>query len=582
VEGELGRGGAGVVLRVREVDTGRELALKMLHGRLDERARTRFAREGQVTAGLRHPGIVALHSAGEDAGRPYLVYELVEGCRDLEGALVALPLRDQIRILRDVGRALGAAHAAGVIHRDVKPANLLLDARGGVRVADFGMALARDDERLTRTGAMVGTPSYMSPEQVRGERGETPATDVWALGVILHQALSGGALPFGGGSITELMAQIMHADLPALPDAPTCLVAVRDRALERDPSRRYPEGEAMAADLERWLAGRRTEAWVRRARRRWVLAGMLAPLVAIAVLVTGLTLRRQRRLRAADAQTPPPSVARAPAPSPEPEPPSGSPPAWIAELPESARPPWPLPDGLALGAAPRELICVQDESVLIWISPGKARLGTDAPEDDFDMQVEEVWFVRGFLLGKHEVTRAQYARFCALTGHEPAVAEVQGEVPGEDHPVVGVSLADARAYCAWAGLRLPTGEEWEYGARGSDGRLYPWGDELLAGEGPLRGNGSSPGDGFETTSPVGRFPAGASPWGCLDMAGNAWEWTETLLQGDVPLVDRDTASFAVRGGGWSNSIRSCRATRRYPFNLELRDERGGFRVARDP
>ncbi|MEZ6188571.1 MAG: protein kinase [Planctomycetota bacterium] len=266
----LGSGGGGEVFRVQDA-LGRQLALKLLAGRLDDSRLERFAREGELTAALRHPGIVSVHAQGTSPAGRYLVYELVEG-EDLERAWRRLSQAQLLQILAEVADAVGHAHARGVVHRDLKPANVLLDARDRARVTDFGLALGAGMERLTRTGAIVGTPFYMAPEQVRGKRERVgPPTDVWALGVLLYRALT-GRLPFDGQSLVELMARVAESDPPApralAPECSPALEAVCLRALRRDPGERYPDAAAFGAGLRAALAG---PAGVGGARGRWLL-----------------------------------------------------------------------------------------------------------------------------------------------------------------------------------------------------------------------------------------------------------------------------------------------------------------------
>jgi predicted Ser/Thr protein kinase len=259
VLGELGRGGMGVVYRARDVPSGREVALKVVLGRLDPKALARFQREGELAARLDHPGIVRVHSAGEAEGKPYLAYELVEG-RGFDAALAHMKRRARVEVVRDAAQALGYAHAHGVVHRDVKAENVLVDQNGRGRVADFGLATAQDMDRLTQTGTLLGTPSYMSPEQVDG-RGlrPGPASDVWSLGVLLYLALT-DELPFVADGMIQLVGQIMGGvyDAPRKldPSVPPGLDEIVRRALQGDPEDRYPDGAAMGADLDAWLAGR--------------------------------------------------------------------------------------------------------------------------------------------------------------------------------------------------------------------------------------------------------------------------------------------------------------------------------------
>jgi hypothetical protein len=248
----------GVVYRARDTRSGREVAVKVLRGNgVTPDQRARFQREAELTARVDHPGVVRVHRAGFEGETPFIVYELVEGARALETAAEGLDLRQRCGLIVEVARALGAAHALGIVHRDLKPENVVVDARGRARVLDFGVAKGLDLERLTRTGTLVGTPHFMAPEQITGTGEITPATDVWALGVLLHESLT-GALPFDGATLAELMTRILGG-APASPsslspDAPRRLDAVVLRALSVEPGRRYADGAAFAQALEEALA----------------------------------------------------------------------------------------------------------------------------------------------------------------------------------------------------------------------------------------------------------------------------------------------------------------------------------------
>ncbi|RMG06616.1 MAG: hypothetical protein D6731_25320 [Planctomycetota bacterium] len=263
---ELGRGGMGAVFRARDLASGRCVALKLVaesERRPDRLAR--LLREGELTATLRHPNVVTIHGAGAANGRPYLAYELLEGCRPLDRVWRedGTPLAERVRMIRDAARGLAAAHARGIVHRDVKPDNILVDREGWVRVADFGLATAAGLERLTRTGALVGTPSAMAPEQLEGDRPVTPASDVWALGVTLYFALT-DRLPFEGANFLEFAARVARArPTPPRriePSVPPELEAVCLKALSERPEARYPDAGAFADDLERALRGESVEA----------------------------------------------------------------------------------------------------------------------------------------------------------------------------------------------------------------------------------------------------------------------------------------------------------------------------------
>jgi serine/threonine protein kinase len=326
---ELGRGGMGAVYRARDHHSGRHVALKVVLGDAQSPERlARLEREGDLTAALDHPGIVKIHAAGHHAGRPYLAYELIENARDWHDVVTAIPLDQRVELVRDAARALGAAHARGIVHRDVKPDNLLIDGDGRVRVADFGLAYAEDLERLTKTGALVGTPYYMSPEQFdpRACAPCGPPADVWSLGVLLYQTIT-GELPFAGSNVFELAAAIQRGSpLPPRSQSAEVSVALETvclRALAADLDRRYADGEELAEDLDRVLRGETVEtrgfshlaaSW----RRSW--AWIAAPAVAAVCVLFALLYQPERSVALAPKpeERPAKTVAHAGAADPQP------------------------------------------------------------------------------------------------------------------------------------------------------------------------------------------------------------------------------------------------------------------------
>jgi len=261
LEAELGRGGMGAVWRATDATIRREVALKVLLDLASHApdARARFLREGQLGARVDHPGIVRIYAVGE-APVPWLACELVQGARSLTAAAAGRPPEEGAALVAQAARALGAAHARGVVHRDVKPDNLLVGQDGRVRVTDFGISTAHDVEWLTVTGRIMGTPSYMAPEQLEGQRVvQGPWTDVWALGVVLYEVLT-GERPFGGGSVMEIAARVINSGgdfrrpRALRPELSPALEAVVLGALVVEPGRRWHDGDAFADELERALA----------------------------------------------------------------------------------------------------------------------------------------------------------------------------------------------------------------------------------------------------------------------------------------------------------------------------------------
>ncbi|NNH22983.1 serine/threonine-protein kinase, partial [Pseudokineococcus marinus] len=243
-------GGMGEVWAARDEVLGREVAVKILKEEFtgDPGFLERFRAEARHSAGLSHPNIAGVYDYGEVEGSAYLVMELVPGAplSDLiarEGPMD--PLR-AVRVMAQAASGLGAAHAAGVVHRDVKPGNLLITPDGDVKVTDFGIARAGDQAPLTRTGQVMGTAQYLAPEQAMG-RPALPASDVYALGVVAHEMLT-GERPFTGDSqVAVAMAQVNDAP-PPLPDhVPDGVRELVEVCLRKDPARRPADGSQLAA-----------------------------------------------------------------------------------------------------------------------------------------------------------------------------------------------------------------------------------------------------------------------------------------------------------------------------------------------
>ena len=269
----------GVVYLAHDRQRGVEVALKvLLSENLTQVQRARFLREGEVTRDLEHPGVVRLLEHGEVEGQPFLAYELIPGARSLTEAAAERRFSDRLILIRDAARALGYAHRRGVLHRDVKPDNLLVGADGRLRVTDFGLAALEGGQRMTRTGALIGTPHYMSPEQFAGaKRAEVDArADVWALGVCLYQVAS-GELPFQGNTLVEVGGAISRAAYQPLSEvaseAPPALDAIVAQALHADPEQRFADGEALARALDLFLDGQ-SPAQASSRKARWALGGV--------------------------------------------------------------------------------------------------------------------------------------------------------------------------------------------------------------------------------------------------------------------------------------------------------------------
>lgn len=288
----LGEGAHGWVGLVRERALDRRVALKLGKHRGDPERLARFEREARIAAGLRHTHVVTVHSTGVVAGHPYLVLDYVEGAHTLREAQRGVPVEQQLEALLDVTRGVAHAHERGVVHRDLKPENVLVGPNAVAQVTDFGCATMQGVERLTRSGALVGTPHYMAPEQIMGQRGKVgPHTDVWALGVMLYEVACGHR-PFEGDSLLELASKVSsgEVDPDLLPGVPPGLRAVIVRCLTPAPGGRVPDAGALAEALEAVLGG---QAWgtTRGARLTLVLA-LAAALVGLGGVAWAATRAR--------------------------------------------------------------------------------------------------------------------------------------------------------------------------------------------------------------------------------------------------------------------------------------------------
>ncbi len=464
---ELGRGGMATVYLATDAKLARAVAIKVLAPATREHlGPERFQREVQLAARLSHPHIVPVFEADEADGCLYYVMEYVEGesLADRLRREGSLPLEAAVRIAAEVGDALQYAHERGIIHRDVKPGNILL-ARGHAVVTDFGIAKSTTGpagvDSLTATGITVGTAHYMSPEQAAGDRRLDARTDVYSLAAVLYEMLAGEP-PFTGPTAQAVMARLL-TDRPRplrtiRPELPPHIEHALAAGLAKMPADRPPSARAFVDMLVR-----PTEERPRGAGRAWrrpfiTVSAVFAALVAIVGAAVW-----------------------------------GNVTGWWAG------------SGGGVPAPPSGMVLVPGGEYRLF--GGTCRL----------CQSERLVSVDSFYLDRTEVTVGDYTRFVASGAPAPWTT-----APSVQLPVTGAMWWEAVAYCLWrdSAARLPMEAEWEATARGTDGRPYPWG----ARWDPARANAANPEGGL---LPVGSFVAGAAPSGALDLAGNAWEWTAT-------------------------------------------------------
>ncbi|HEU5247296.1 MAG TPA: serine/threonine-protein kinase, partial [Candidatus Udaeobacter sp.] len=258
---EIGRGGQGVVYRARQKSLNRTVALKVIG--LGQWSSTphlkRFRHEAEAAASLEHPQIVPIYEIGERGGACYFSMGLVEGGQlDAVAKRAPMPIRHAAELIAKLARTVHYAHERGILHRDIKPGNILLDAKGEPHLTDFGLArLVETESTVTRTLEVLGTPSYMAPEQAVGNNARvTSATDVYGLGAVFYQLLTGHP-PFAGGTTFETVRLVLETEprQPRLlnPKVDRDLATICLKCLEKDPKRRYASALALAEDLEHWL-----------------------------------------------------------------------------------------------------------------------------------------------------------------------------------------------------------------------------------------------------------------------------------------------------------------------------------------
>jgi serine/threonine protein kinase len=638
----LGAGGMGVVFKARHRRMDRVVAIKVLPAEAmkSPAAVERFYREVRAAARLSHRNIVTAHDAGEHHGMHYLVMEYVEG-KDL-GQVVAengpLPVEQAVECIAQAAEGLEYAHGMGVIHRDIKPGNLLLSTSGLVKILDMGLALMGESlapdvttaAQLTQSGQIMGTVDYMSPEQAQDTHRADERSDIYSLGCTLYRLLTGEP-PYPGDTMMNRMMAHVQAPIPSLrdrrPDVPEALDAVFQRMIAKKPADRQQSMREVIDELAPFLpsgvsgtprsstggtsqsmdamgveGAKSSGSSVRTTSRPTVKAGedtitqqteSTNPEVAAGPPSAGsrpgsisslvVTLRRPRmRILAAAGLVAAIGLATA---------------GWFlffrggtppnkADSISGATPSGRLSEGTTAG---QEWSGNGLAMKFCWCPPGKFAMGEGETQVD-------VTLTRGFWLGKYEVTQAEYRQVMKSNpSHFSATGAGKNLVVGVDTdklPVEQVSWNDATEYCralseqeqragrlpaGWE-YGLPTEAQWEYACRAGTQTVYSFGDvdSRLAEYAWYDANSE------KRSHEVGqKLP---NPWGLHDMHGNVWEccrdWYQDKLPGGAdPEVTKEAANRVLRGGSWVIEGRHCRSAIRDGSMPGARHASYGFRLA---
>ena len=553
----IGHGGMADVYLGTQLSLSRPVAIKVLaaHDVHDDANATRFEQEARTIARLDHPDIVSIYDVGRTGdGRLYYTMPYLArgdlGARDLRGNPAAIAA-----IVRAICRALAYAHGLGIVHRDVKPGNILFDNLDRPLLADFGIALSADHSRVTREGSTIGSSGYSSPEQARGKALDGRA-DLYSLGVVTYELLC-GELPFRGPDTLSMALAHVEQPVPRLPQELRRWQPFLDKAMAKDPAHRFQSAIEMQAAVDAIDAEIARADAPRAARSRWPrLAAALLAIVIGGAIAVGVVKQRQA---APDKSTTgvvesPPAVEAPAAPVPEPA---------AAEAPAAQQP---EPSAIASSAAPAQAGAAPSEPAPAEVPAGASLRDPDGPELAFVPGEHG-----GFWLAKYEVTRAEYAAFVQATGPAASVCReplqplsrwrklswrAPGFSQGERHPVVCVSWKDAIAYAHWlserthADYRLPTRAQWLTAARALPKGVGNCAQGNLGGHSrlPFHLGGSNGCRGSaEQTVEVGRFRA--NQLGIYDLVGNVSEWVQDCKRGAIDASGHCTEHLFT-GASW--------------------------------
>lgn len=639
IVGPLGEGGMAAVYRAYQPGMDRYVAIKILPRQYanDPNYIKRFKQEALTIAKLEHMNILPVHDFGEEDGYTYLVMRFVE-----TGTLAdllrgdPLPMGQIVQIISQIGKALDYAHSKDVIHRDVKPSNVLMDADGNCMLTDFGISkILTSTAQLTGPNDRIGTPAYMSPEQGSGMTLDG-RSDIYSLGIILYQMIT-GHLPYNAETPMAILNKHIYDPLPLPtkinPGVSEAVERVILKALAKDRKYRFDTAEEMvnaleaasshveifadkirfpsiektikvtqlkngletAISKENWgeagdllkqleslgsegadVAGKYKKQFPKAKKRfiMWGLGGTLAVII-IGIVVTLLFPPVGEYLDDVFKGTPPTATKE----------------PTITAIP-ATHTPAPSPTTWSIGSTKVSPI---DDMVMVFVPAGEFMMGSTRadPYAQANEFPQHAVYLDSYWIDQTEVTNKQYLKCvqenaCNKPDYRSNTKFYYFDnIEYQNYPVINVTKNDADAYCAWAGRRLPTEAEWEKAARGDDQRIYPWGNVVSLSLANYAGKEES---NLNDTTFVGKYPKGASFYGVLDMAGNVWEWVSDAGDPNYYAVSPhenptgpDLGLFYVlRGGSFAVSEKDIRAASRRWLAETYFSNSIGFRCAADP
>lgn len=548
---EVKRGGMGCVYLAEQDNLNRRVAVKtILPFQDDDRARRMFLKEAKTCAKVDHPNVIAIYGAGEERGTPYIIMPFVDG-RNLSEFLKEqcgpLPWTNVVRVIKLAVKGLAAVHAVGLVHRDIKPSNIMVSGGGRVYLMDFGLVRDASDQSQARSGAVQGTPNYMSPEQCRGEEADH-RSDIFSIGSTLYHLLT-NEFPFGKGQPIVIIGRIA-GNQPVLPihelnpSVPRAVSNVVQRAMAFEPRRRYQSAAELNKALRQLLMPQpqpfvSTPSALPEPDPSQSISGLKPQLAPLDLVPLDLTETQDTR--------PPSQVGKYIL--------GGA--ALVAFLMLLLSL---IPAGTEDPAAP---VVVAPPEGMVEIPGGEVHLGLTQARlnahfsklrtehgitpptfyNDIDLDERTVYVPR-FFIDKYEVTNQEYAAFVQATNRTPPKSWI-GNQPDPSIlrlPVTDVTYADALAYAESRGKQLPTADQWVAAFHGNERGLFPWGDDW-----DLNLTNTDQNQSFPGLSAVTATPDDVSRFGVFNLVGNAGEMTRDRFTND------EGEWFITKGARYSNA-----------------------------